>query len=158
MTLKQLETILVAARIENLEAIARSISASNQSDYDLLYATEIARQKLRNSGLKVNEIHGNFPFEAEYQGLKYLVAVSPRIVVPDLNSQVQRYARSLRSASQDYEGIIQFLPFLMNGKKLRDKIEKEIRKPIAFVDLSYNSDSLERRFGEYGNNCERIIR
>jgi len=48
MIVKKIETILGATKIENLEEIARKISAPSQSEYDMLYATEIARQKFGN--------------------------------------------------------------------------------------------------------------
>jgi len=90
--------------------------------------------------------------------MSYLVAVSPRLAVPQsVNSQVERHIRDLRTRSQEYAGIIHFLPFLMNGKKLRGKVERELRKPIAFVDLSHNTDSLERKFAHYGERRVRLF-
>ncbi len=147
MNLKQLATRLESANIDNLETIARSIEAESQEDFDDNYALEIVRQKLDELGLSYQEFSYDFPYLIN-EGEGMLVGVSSKAILPDVRkNKIKNYTNKIKPKIQEYEGIIQFLPFQMNGKKVRENLAREL--DIAFVNLKYDSGSLERRFRQY---------
>jgi hypothetical protein len=147
MNLKQLAKRLESTKIDNLEDIARSISVSTQEEFNEQYAFEIARQKLDELGLSYQEFSYDFPYMIT-QGEGILVGVAPTSIVPDTRkNKIKNYTNKIKPKVADYEGIIQFLPFQMNGKNVRATLESEL--DIAFVNMPYDGRSLERRFRQY---------
>ena len=147
MNLTDISARLESARIDNLEKIARHVSASRQEDFNSMLAKMIVEQKLEESGLSYEPFYGEFPYVINENG-GAVVSVAPELVIPDQRKNaVQKYARQIRREMDDNSGVIQFMPFQMNGKKLRNYLKDEL--PIQFVNLPYDKKSLERRFYEY---------
>ncbi len=151
MSLKKLVSRLDGTPVKH-EEIAKMISAKSQVEFDKLFALELTRKKLDLSNVSYNDSESEFPFLVD-QDESYIVGISPReLMVDTRKSTILKYSRSLKSKCDNFkthEGIILFLPYMMNGNKIRQSLEKEI--PVAFVNLGYDSNSLERRFRKYCN-------
>jgi hypothetical protein len=148
MNLKQIAARLDSTRIENLEVIAQKISASDQQEYSARFAREISRQKLQHSNMPFQAASGDFPFTINLDVGIY-VGVSPGTILLQMGkSSLVRYSKQLASYLPKGAGIVQFLPFQMNGRNVRSILEKEL--DVAFVNLPYDAGSLRRRFLEYG--------
>lgn len=155
MNLRQIAARIENTRIENLEAIARQITASSQIEYNNNYALEIARQKLEGSGMQYRR-HRNptagFPYVIE-ENSGILVGVSAELITPDTRkSALLDYARKAKAQLHGNFGIIHFLPFQMNGKEVRSVLEREL--DIALINLPYDRAALERRYRQY---CAHLV-
>lgn len=143
-TISTLVKKLDFAHIENIEQIA---SRTRNPDYAIKLATEMARQKISTSGFTLAE---NYTFTFR-DGL-FIAQVSPFHILENTHkSQLDRHAKSQATLLKQMhaEGIIHFLPFLMNSAEVRDYLEERI--PIGFVNLHYDLKSMERRIRQYAN-------
>jgi len=150
MNLRQIAARIENTRIDNLESIARQISASSQTEYNTNYALEITRQKIEGSGMRYHRHRDStegFHYIIEENG-GILVGVSAELIVPDTRkSSLMNYTRKIRSRLNGHSGLVHFLPFQMNGKEVRAVLEREL--DIALINLPYDHGSLERRYRQY---------
>ncbi|MEK6961383.1 MAG: hypothetical protein AABX47_09515 [Nanoarchaeota archaeon] len=149
MNLRQIAAQIKNTRIENLESIARQITASSQTEYNNNYSIEIARQKLEGSGMRYHQHRPNSGFHyiiEENDGI--LVCVSAEMIIPDTRkSSLLNYTRKIKTHLGGHSGLIHFLPFQMNGKEVRAILEREL--DIALINLPYDRAALERRYRQH---------
>lgn len=140
---------LDSSKIDNLEYIASQIRASNQSEYNHIFAFEISRQKLLSVNSQANEVSDPFPCKISGTFGEIAVSIAPENIADDLRkSSIDRLARKLNNNLQSYCGLIQFLPFQLNNRNVRDILGKKVN--VAFVNLPYDQRGLVRRFNQYG--------
>ncbi|MGM5488470.1 MAG: hypothetical protein ACQESG_05965 [Nanobdellota archaeon] len=150
MELKEIAKKLESTNIQKLEYIASQISAHSQAEYSHKFSDELVRQKLENSQFPYEHFSSEYPYLLENEG-GILIGVSPGLMITDSRKRsLKRFAQELKRDTKDYSGLIQFLPFQMNGKQVRTNLEKEL--DIAFVNLPYDQKGLERRFYQYGQS------
>ena len=149
--IRNLATILEASGVKQ-EEVAKSIQARSQEQFDSTFACEIVRRKLKLSRFAFEEQSDvDFPFLIKLDK-GFVVGVTPRKLLNDeRKNHVDMYCSRIKSKFDDFKtssGIVMCLPYLMNGKNLREQqLYKQL--PIGFVNLSYTQDSLERRFRDY---------
>jgi hypothetical protein len=155
MNLNKIATLLEATQIQNLEDIAKEVArvspARTQECFDRIYAMEIVRQKLKNSGLAYQQFRDDFPYVIKKEG-EIIVCVSPCMVSEPRKNAVASYARKTKKQLSGYQEMILFLPFQMNGTYVREIIQSEFldrESAVGFVNLPYNQKALERRFMQY---------
>ncbi|MFT4310838.1 MAG: hypothetical protein ACMXYC_04350 [Candidatus Woesearchaeota archaeon] len=150
MTLLQIANTLSAARIENLEQIAKRIRADTQAEYNQKFVQEIVRQKILNSEYASTHHSDTYPYKITEDDGSALVAIAPEEILPDTrNNELKKFIRETKEDLEGYLGLIQFLPFQMNGNPLRANLQKQL--PIQFVNMPYNKRDMERRFRAYSN-------
>jgi hypothetical protein len=131
---------LNGAPADKINVIGKSLSASSVHDYANKLAHEYTRQKVKNTKLPFEQLG-----EAYVLDDTYFVLTSSGQIQNDLNkSSIVQYARNLRAQTDVYEGIIHFLPFQMNGKRVREVLQKEL--PIDFVNIPVNPRFLEAKY------------
>lgn len=149
MDIKKLTSKLESTAIKQ-EEIARNIFAHNQQEFEWKFAEGIARKKLKLCGIPITLFQEDFPFLTN-NNESYIIGIAPRELIQDnKKNKILQYSRKLQTKFNNFKthkGIIQFLPYLMNGNTIRKTLSKEL--PIAFVNLHYDAKSLERRFNEY---------
>ena len=81
--------------------------------------------------------------------------ISPdKVVNDDTGLRIEPFAKNLANyilqLAPQSEGVIHFLPFLINNTSVRNTIARFL--PTEFVNLSYSSANLERRVRQYYTN------
>lgn len=150
LDLRKLATRLEAIAVKQ-EEVAKTIQARSQEQFDRLFAYTIVRRKLELSKLGFEEQEDtNFPFLIK-QDKGFIVGVTSRNLLKDeRKNQVNLYCNKVNSNNDNFKnisGIVMCFPYLMNGNTLREELYRQL--PIAFVNLGYDKNSLERRFREY---------
>lgn len=156
MNLKQTAIHLDTTKIENLEYIGRSIKSPTQTEYNKAYAEEIVRQKIANSKLPHEIFSIDFPYKIAQEEGEIFLMISPELMVQDTSkNQIEQYSSKIkRRLPENNLGIIYFLPFQMNGDRIREIFQRNLE--VRFVNLPYNQNSLERRFRE-SNKARELV-
>jgi hypothetical protein len=152
----KLANTLSIVEIQNIEVIAKNTFANDKEGFIKNFAENISKGKLEKTGLPYSQ-NGDLRF-VEYDGEKVLIMVSPVEILPKQGKEyVKRHAHKIIKTMEDnnLSGAIYFMPFLMNNGNVRDILQKEMsqkKTSIGFVNLPYNSKSLERRINTYKKN------
>jgi hypothetical protein len=149
MSLKRIVAILESTQIQNLEVIAKQIRAKSPDKYAQKFSYEIVRQIMENSRLPYEKFSSEYPYLIQVEG-GILIGISPEIIIPDTRkNSIKNFAKNVKRDINGYDGLIQFLPFEMNGRQVRSNLETELN--IAFVNLRYDQKGLNRRFHQYSS-------
>ena len=150
--LRNLATILEAKAVKQ-EEVAKTIRARSEEEFAKQFAFELVRRKLELTKLAFEQqSDDDFPFLIKLDK-GHLVGVTPRkLFEKESGNQIDMYCDRVKSKFDDFKnssGIIMCLPYMMNGKTLREGLYRQL--PIGFVNLGYDNNSLERRFRQYSS-------
>lgn len=148
--LRNLATRIEAAGVKQ-EEVAKTIKARSLDDFSKQFTFELVRRKLELSKVPFEEqIEEDFPFLIKLDK-GHIIGVTPRKLLEDeRRTQIDMYCGRVKSKFDNFKnssGIIMCLPYMMNGKTLRDELYRQL--PIGFVNVGYDNNSLERRFRQY---------
>jgi len=151
--IERLANTLWVAEIKNIEVIAKNTIANTSEDYAKNFAENIVKEKLDKIGLPYS-LNGGVN-SLEYLDQKFLIMISPGQILPKNGKEnVKRHAHKIIATMKEHSlsGAIYFMPFLMNNGNVRNILQKELSQKdasIGFVNLPYDSKSLERRIIAY---------
>ena len=148
--LRNLAIRIEAAGVKQ-EEVAKTIRARNEEDFARQFALKIVRRKLELAKLVFEELsYEDFPFLIKIDK-GHIIGVTPRkLLEKERGNQIDMYCGRVKSKFDNFKnssGIIMCLPYMMNGKTLREELYRQL--PIAFVNVGYDNNSLERRFRQY---------
>lgn len=148
MVLKKVAKKINGAKIQKLEELARATYSSRFEEFKKNFSQEFVSQKLKNSGLDYGEFGESYPFIIN-QGEGIAVGVSQGKITQKQNKEyVKQVANKINSDVSFLEGIIYFLPFQLNGNKVRDTLKQYIKNDdlkkskIEFINIPYNDNTL----------------